>query len=499
MDPGEGVRRAVRRVGVVAGPALAVAVYVLLPDTYVDPSGREVAFTQAGRATAAVAAWMATWWLTEAIDVPATALLPIAVLPLMGAATIGEATAPYAQDLIYLFIGGFVLALSLQRWGLDRRIALLTLRFVGTRPRHVVGGFMVATAVMSMWVSNTATVAMMLPIALSVVNLARRAHPSEDPEEGSPLALALLLGIAYAASVGGLGTVIGSPPNLLVASYINEQLGGDVSFVRWLMVGLPLVAVLLPITWFLVTRRLEREPLDDGGSMLRDAYEALGRPSAGEWATFVVFSVTALAWVFRPVLNDLRIGGAAPFAGLTDPGIAILAAVALFLIPVGHKERAMNWETARGLPWGTLVLFGGGLSLAAAIERNGVGDYLGSHVQGLAEVPGPIVVLAVVAGVVFLTELTSNTATTATLVPILAGVAPALSLDPYLLIVPAALAASLAFMMPVATPPNALVFGTGHVTVPQMARAGLRLNLIGIGAVMAAAYLLVVPLLAPVP
>jgi solute carrier family 13 (sodium-dependent dicarboxylate transporter), member 2/3/5 len=393
-----------------------------------------------------------------------------------------------------------VLALSLQRWGLDRRIALVTLRLVGTRPHHVVGGFMLATAVMSMWVSNTATVAMMLPIALSVVGLTHKEHLAEDPEGRTEarIAVCLLLGIAYAASVGGLGTVIGSPPNLLVVSYINETLGGDVSFVRWLTIGLPLVAVLLPATWFLLTRVLHpvpHEPLDEGGSVIRDAYRELGPVKPGEWATFVVFSLTALAWVLRPLLNELRIAGTTPLSGLTDAGIAILAAVALFVIPVGQRQRAMDWDHAKRLPWGTLVLFGGGLSLAAAIERNGVGDFLGSLVQGLSEIPGPVIVLAVVTMVVFLTELTSNTATTATLVPILAGIAPALGLDPYLLIVPTALAASLAFMMPVATPPNAIVFGTGHVTIPQMARAGLRLNVIGIVAVVSAAYLLIAPLL----
>ncbi|MBT8486539.1 MAG: DASS family sodium-coupled anion symporter, partial [Phycisphaerae bacterium] len=454
----------------------------------------------AGATTAGLMAWMAIWWVTEAIDVAATALLPLAVLPLATTAAHGSASAamsaaatPYAHPLIALFMGGFLLALAMERWGLHRRIALTTLAFVGTRPLSVVAGFMAVTAVMSMWVSNTATTVMMLPIALSVTGLL-----SEGTRRRRNLALCLMLGVAYAASVGGIGTLIGTPPNLLLAGFARDQLDRDIGFAEWLLVGVPLVVVFVPIIWFMLTRviyPLDNRPIEGGATLIRSELAALGRMKPGEWATFIVFMLTAAAWITRPLLARVTIGGTHPFAGLTDAGIAVIAALVLFVIPTDLRRRTfvLNWAWARRLPWGILILFGGGLSLAAAVSTHGVADFIGRQAVVLAPLPAWLIVMAIAAGVIFLTELTSNTATTATLLPILAGIAPALGLPPILLIAPAAIAASCAFMMPIATPPNAIVFGSGHVTIPQMCRAGLWLNGIGIVLVTALAYTVILP------
>jgi sodium-dependent dicarboxylate transporter 2/3/5 len=499
------LRRVVQWTGLFAAPALAALVYVLLPDAYPDRDGQAVPFTQAGRATAAVAVWMAAWWMTEAIPVYATALLPLAVLPIVGARSMEQAAAPYGDDLIFLFMGGFILALAMQRWGLHRRVAFFALGLVGTRPERVVGVFMAISAGLSMWVSNTATVVMLLPVALSVIERVGAASGSEPAEPGHAreqrsFAVCLLLGVAYAASIGGIGTLIGTPPNVFLASYAKNHLGVEIGFARWMGIGLPLVAVFLPTTWLLLTRwlypiRIGR--IEHGRALNRTAFAALGPMKRGEWATLVVFALTASLWITRPLLAGVECFGAKPFAGLTDPGIAMLAALALFVIPLdpGRRVFAMNWETAVKLPWGILVLFGGGLSLAAAIQANGVGEWLGSQVSALAGFPSVVLVLGVVALMIFLTELTSNTATTAALVPILAGLAPGLGLQPLVLVVPAAIAASCAFMLPVATPPNAVVFGSGAVTISQMSRAGLWLNLIGIALITALTYAVALPLL----
>jgi len=481
-------RSAVAWGGLVAGPVLAGISYVALPVTYFSVSGDVVSLGDPGRATAAVAVWMALWWMTEAIPVYATALLPIALFPLLGVATIRESAAPYGHELIFLFMGGFVIALAMERWGLHQRISFSVLSLVGDRASRMVGGFMVASAVLSMWVSNTATAVMMLPIALSVV---RRA----GDDEGGRFRVALLLGVAYGCSIGGIGTLIGTPPNLFLASYARSELGVEISFVRWMAFGVPLVVCFLPTTWWLLTHVLY--PLGDrrieGGSEgVRIALAELGPLSRGERIAMIVFAITAVSWIARPLLVGIAWG---PFGGLTDTGIAIVAALSLFCIPVDAKRRvfAMDWQTAARLPWGVLVLFGGGLSLAAAIRHNGVGDFIGSQFASFGAMPTLALVVAIITLVIFLTELTSNTATTATLVPILAGLASGMSTAPLLLIVPAAVAASCAFMLPVATPPNAIVFGSGYVSMLEMNRAGLWLNIAGIVWITALTYLIAIP------
>ncbi len=498
-DEERGITR-LGKVGLFIAPVLAVAVYLAIPaDVSGDPTR---GLAQPGRAVAAVGVLMAVLWVTGALPIPITALLPLALLPLLtlNAVTIRETAAPYAHELIFLFMGGFMIALAMQRWNLHRRIALGTILLVGTRPRRLVAGFMAASAFLSMWVSNTATVVMMLPIALSVIELVRR-HLAEirggwQPAPGAPFhfALCLLLGIAYAASIGGLGTLIGTPPNLLLAAFVSDEYGITISFARWMCVGIPLVMVFLPLSWLLLTRvayPIRLPSIPGGRELILREFKAMGPMSRGEKSVAVVFALTAVAWITRPyLLVPLNVAGTTPLAGLTDTGIAMGGALLLFVLPVDWKKGVfvLSWRQAAALPWGILILFGGGLSLACAITSTGVAEFLGHRVGALAYLPLPLLMMVVIVLIMLLTELTSNTATVAAFLPILGAVAVGLNVNPILLTVPATIAASCAFMMPVATPPNALVFSSGEITIPQMCKAGVLLNLPGIGLIMAVMY-----------
>ena len=490
----------VRRIGLFGAPLLGLLCYSLLPLRYATGPDQWTDFSQAGRATLAMMVWMAGWWLTEAVDVEATALLPIVAFPLLGIAPLSKTLAPYATDVVFLFMGGFIIGLAIERWGLDRRIAFSILRLVGARPGAIVGGFMAVTAFLSMWVSNTACAAMMVPIALSVIDLVLRTRTGAGLEESNGIpqdrvpernfATGLLLCVAYAASIGGLATLIGSPPNGIAARYIEQTFGKTVTFLDWAMIGVPFTLVFLPITWLLVTRVLFRADLGEiegGRQYFSEQHRKLGPLGVGEKIVLVVFAVTAVLWIANPVLRGVTIGGTRPLAALSDAGIAMLAALALFVIPVDLSTgtRAMNWATAKKLPWGVLMLFGGGLALAGAIEANGVSRFLGNASRGLAGLPPLVVLLAIVTMTVFLSELTSNTAQVATTLPVLGAMAPAIGMNSYALIIACTLGSSCAFMMPVGTPPNAIVFGTGLVRLPQMMRAGYWLNLVGIVAITA--------------
>jgi len=486
----------VRRAGLWAGPLLALASFWLLPERYSTGAGT-AEFTLAGRATLAMVAWMATWWMTEAVDIEVTALLPLALFPLLGITTIAKAAAPYASDTIFLFMGGFILGLAIERWGLGRRIAFFTLRLTGPRPAAMTAGFMAATAFLSMWISNTAAAAMMVPIAMSVVALVRKAREDEGAgaSEG-PFATGLLLAVAYSASVGGIATLIGSPPNGIAARFIAQTWRDEVTFLDWLAIGLPFTLAFLPVAWLILTRVLFPAgfaQVPGGREMIAAQYARLGPMGSGERVTLAVFAGAAFLWVFGGLLRDVAVAGVRPLAGLTDAGVAMLAALALFLAPVDRARgvRAMDWETASRLPWGVLILFGGGLSLAAAVEANGVSAFIGHATRGLAVLPAFWLFVAVIAMTVFLSEFTSNTAQVATMTPVLAAMAPALGLDPKMLVVVCALAASSAYMMPVGTPPNAIVFGTGMVRMPQMVRAGFVLNLAGIAVITAIGWWLI--------
>ncbi len=445
--------------------------------------------------TAAAAALMATWWVTEAIPIPATSLVPLAVFPVLGIATIEQATTPYANPIIFLLLGGFLLALGMETWGLPRRMALRTIAALGHRPSAVIAGFMIAAAFLSMWVTNTATAMMMLPIGVSVIEFAQRGNDGNAlgnerrSREIAHFATALMLGIAYACSIGGLATIVGTPPNAFAVGFLREAHGIDIAFAQWMLFALPVVVVGLAVAYLVLTRWAF--PTGDlripgGREFIQARLAELGPMSRAERRVMVVFFLTAVLWIGRPLLSGL-------LPGLSDAGIAVGAGLVLFILPSGDTEagRLLRWEKARSLPWGALLLFGGGLSLAAAFQRTGLTEWVGAGLGGLGAWPPILVVLAITTVMIFLTEFTSNTATAAAFLPLVGAIAVGIGENPVLLTVPAALAASCAFMLPVATGPNIVVYGSGSVTIPQMVRAGSVLNVSFIILITLAAYAIV--------
>ncbi len=481
-----------------AGPLIGLVVFWLLPAE--DLASGQGGLSFAGRVVGGVGAMMALWWVTEALPLAATALVPVAVLPILtlGEIPIRASAAAYAHEMVLLFFGGFILGRAIEHTGLHRRVALGAVSIAGTRPRKLIGAFMATGAFLSMWVSNTATAVMMLPIALSVIQLTR-ANPHDDAPVRSPFATALLLGVAYSTSIGGMATLIGTPPNAQLAAFVETQYEIEISFVSWMLAALPLTLVLLPLAWWSLTRitfRTGNEPLDGVDDALRRERRAMGRMSQGERVVTGVFLVTAAAWISRQWLNQVTLpNGAQPFVGLTDTGIAMLAGVVLFMLPAGEGRRVLTWREMQTIPWGVLLLFGGGLSLARAADQTGFASFVGESVAGYQFLPTFVLLLILIATIVFLTELTSNTATAAAFLPVVGAAAIGLGVAPLSFLAPAVLASSCAFMMPVATPPNAIVFSSGAVTVAQMCRAGLWLNLFSIVLLGVAAYLLT-PLLA---
>ena len=465
-------RETYKLVGRILGPAVFVIMLVTneWQDT-MDP--------QAWRA-AAVGLWMAIWWATEAIPVPVTAFLPIVVFEPLGIATLRDAAAPYANPIIYLFLGGFMMALALERWNLHRRIALAILDRTGTEGRRLIGGFMFVCAMLSMWMTNTSTTMMLLPIVLSVISVIHENVEDLSEQARKDFAIAMLLGLAYSASIGGLATLVGTPPNALLIGFLAENYDLEISFARWMTVGIPVTIVMLPIAWFVLTRFMYpvKVPASEAvNKHLHRLREEMGPITTPERRVAVIFALVVTSWMLRRPVTELL-----GIKGVTDPGIVMTAAVLLFLIPSGSnsQSRLMSWEGARRLPWGVLILFGGGLSLAAAVSNSGLALWLGESLAPLNALGLAVLVVASVALVIFLTELTSNLATTATLLPVMAAIAVQAGLPPLLLTVPITIAASCAFMLPVATPPNAIVFATGRLTIPQMVRAGFVLNLIGV-------------------
>ena len=461
---------ALAKAGLFVGPTLFVVLRILPAPTGLGAEAW---------AAAAVVVLMAVWWFTQAIPLGATALLPALLFPILGVAPLEKATAPYAHPLIFLFLGGFVLALTVERWNLHRRVAVLVIGVAGSGPGRLVAGFMAATALLSMWVSNTATTLMMVPIATSVIAFVASGPTSSDmsPEgvaRRDGLARCLLLAVAYSASIGGLATLIGTPPNAFLAGYMSQRYGIEIGFGQWMLVGLPLSLVLLVLAWALLTKVLfPLAGLDLGRVRVGLAAERaeLGPLGRGEKMAAALFAATALLWMVQPLV--------ARVVPIGDTGIAILAAVAAFAVPVSLKERTflMDWRGAARLPWEILMLFGGGLSLAAAIDATGLARWLGDMLGSAGGLP-PFVFLLLATGlVVFLTELASNTATAAVFVPVAATLGGAAGLDPLPLAAAVALAASCAFMMPVATPPNAIVFAGGQLAVVDMCRAGFLLNI----------------------
>lgn len=459
-----------------AGPLVLLLTLIVPP-----PQGMELhAWYMVG-----VATMMAIWWVSEVIPIPVTSLLPILLVPLLGIASIKQVTAPYAHPTIYLFFGGFMLGMAMERWNLHKRIALHIMLKTGVRPDRQIAGFMIATAFLSMWVSNTATSVMMLPIGLSVASMV--SGPIEA--QNNAFAKALLLAIAYSASIGGLATLIGTPPNALLAAFLSETYNMEVGFAQWMLVGLPISLLMLLATWVWLTRfgfKLSSEENPETTTLFRQQLSELGPMSRGERTVAIIFVVTALAWIVRPLLKEF-------IPGLSDTIIAIAATIGLFIIPVKRDERVyvMSWEKAREIPWGVLMLFGGGLTLAAQIKSTGLATWVAEAMSVVNGMPVLLVVAFVVTIIIFLTELTSNTATAAGFLPLMGALGVTLGIDPIMLAAPAALAASCAFMMPVATPPNAIVFGSGKLDIRDMIKAGFALNIAGIVLVSLVGYLLV--------
>lgn len=441
-----------------------------------------------------LAAWMAIWWISECLPLAVTALLPIALLPAFGATTTREATAPFANDVVFLYLGGFLLAEALQQWRAHERLALGVVLRVGTDSRRLVFGVMLATAFISMWISNTATAAMMYPIALAT---GRRFGDSPAARSQQ---VALLLGVAFAASIGGMATLIGTPPNLILAGAARELIGVELDFFSFLKYGLPIAVILLPSCWALLVFVFHRERVElggDGVAGLRAQLQELGPVSSGERRVLGVFVAMAVAWLVREPkqIGALAIPGLTDVVpGLTDAGIAVMGGISLFLFlgqgSDGQRRPLLTWREAREIPWDVLLLFGGGLSLAAAMESSGLATRIGQWMSGFEGLPLPLVLLGVAVVTVIVSELASNAATASMGMPIAVALASALGQPPLLMMLTIGLAASVGYALPMATPPNAIVFGSGVLTVRQMARAGLLLDVIAVLVVVGTLLLL---------
>ena len=429
-----------------------------------------------GWRTAAVAVLMATWWVTEVLPISATAMLPLVLFPVLGIVDIDTAAAPYADPMIFLFLGGFVIAIAMQKWDLHRRIALNIIHLIGSKPRNIIAGFIISSAFMSMWVSNTAATMMMLPIGLSVIQLTKiRENNAEEEQQYANFAIVLMLAIAYAANVGGLGTVIGTPTNALMIAFANDAYNMEISFVQWMSIGIPIVVLGLPVIFYSLANiafPVRIKTLPGGKEYLDSELDRLGKISKPEKMVAVVFVLVALLWISRPLIAPL-------IPGISDASIAIFGALLLFLIPVNLKKSRflMRWRDAEELPWGVLILFGGGLSLAGAIQHTGLAEWVGGYFEILGGWPVILIILIITAIIIMFTEMASNSATAASFLPVIGAVAISIGQDPLLFAVPGTIAASCAFMLPVATPPNAIVYGSGVMTIPQMTKAGLVLNL----------------------
>lgn len=460
-----------QRVGLFLGPALAIIMLISgAPEGLSDPAWR----------TASMGVLMAVWWATEAVPIAVTALLPLVVFPLLDIATIHDTARPYSNKVIFLFLGGFIVAFAMARWNLHRRIALTVLQYTGGNGRSLVGGFMLASAVISMWVMNTSTTMMLLPIAVSIITVIHKSVKGLDQSARENFQYSLLLGVAYGATIGGISTLVGTAPNAMLAAFMQENYGTEIDFARWMLVGVPLSTVMLPLAWLALTRwvfKVDFVTSDEGRAELRRMHDEMGHISVPEIRVAIIFVCMATLWVTRPLLTNLP-----GLAVIDDSGIAMAGAIALFLVPSGAREDPLllRWKYAEQLPWSVLILFGGGLTLASAVTHTGLAQWLGSNLQAVGTLPLFMIVIAAATMIIFLTELTSNIATTATFLPVVGAIAIESGFDPIALTVPVTLAASCAFMLPVATPPNAIVFGSGLLTIPKMARAGLALNLIGI-------------------
>ncbi|HBO29341.1 MAG TPA: anion transporter [Leeuwenhoekiella sp.] len=424
-----------------------------------------------------VTLWMALWWVTEVVPIAVTALLPIVLFPLTGAVDISTTTASYGHKYVFLYMGGFILAIAIEKWNLHKRIALHIIKIIGTNVKNIILGFMVATAFLSMWISNTATSVMMLPIGMSIVSQLKD-NPNTIADENMIFGKALMLGIAYSASIGGVATLIGTPPNLVFAGYIEEVYAIDISFFQWFKFGFPSSLILLIISWCYLTNiaySFKQKDFPGGKAEIKRLLKELGPMQREEKTVLAVFTTTAICWITRSFFLENW------FPGIDDTIIAIAAGILLFTLNASGKgKRILHWEEAVNIPWGIILLFGGGMALASGFEVTGLAKWFGLQMTLLDALPLLLIILLVIFSVNFITELTSNLATTAMLLPILAPIALELDLNPYMLLVATTVAASCAFMLPVATPPNAVVFGSGYLKIPDMVKAGFWMNIVSI-------------------
>ncbi len=441
-----------KRINLFVGPLLFTLV-MLLPISDLSTEGKSVM---------ACTLWVAFWWITEAVELPVASILPIIIFPLSGGLKLDEITSSYGHPLIYLFMGGFIIGLAIQKWNLHQRIAFNIIEVVGTSEKRVILGFMLATAFLSMWISNTATAVMMLPIGLSVVD-----HFGDR----KPFSKNLMLGIAYAASIGGVATLIGTPPNIILAGIVKESLGMEISFFKWMVFATPFAIILLFITWIYLTRyKTENQPEGTDFKMAK-----LPKMSLQEKRVSIVFALVAFLWLTRSFIWEPI------FPGLDDTIIAIIGAVLMFLIPAGEgKGNLMDWESAKKLPWDVLLIFGAGLAIARGFAETDLTTWLASYFVHLEFLPAFVIIILVIAVINFLTEITSNTATASLILPVLVTLSVSLGVETLPLLAGAAMAASCAFMLPVATPPNAIVFSSGRITIKEMVQTGFLLNVVSI-------------------
>ena len=455
-------------IGLFLGPII-----FLLTILFFHPIG----LSDQANAVLATTLWIAIWWITEAIPIEVTALLPIVLFPLTGALDLSATTAAFGHKYVFLYLGGFVIAITIERWNLHKRIALNIINFIGTNVTNIILGFMLATAAMSMWISNTATSVMMLPIGMAIISQLRD-NPDTVEDENLIFGKALMLAIAYSASIGGMATLIGTPPNLVLAGVVEQTYGIEITFVQWFTFGFPISIILLFICWLYLTRfafRFKQKAFPGGRAEIKKQVAALGHVSYEEKLIFGIFLCTAIAWICRSIFLKQFI------PAIDDTIIAMIAAIIIFIIPTKEGDRKLlTWEEALKLPWGILLLFGGGMALAAGFAESGLAKWIASQMTLLQGVAIIILVISMIAAVNFLTEITSNLATTAMLLPVLAPMALTINVHPYILMVAATVAASCAFMLPVATPPNAVVFGSGYLRIPDMVKAGIGMNIMSI-------------------
>ena len=460
-----------RKIGLYLGPILFI-----LTRFFLELEG----LSDQANAVLASTLWIAIWWITEAIPIAATSLLPIILFPLSGALPLADTSSSFGHRFVFLYLGGFILALAIQKWNLHKRIALNIIKVIGTNVQKIILGFMVATAFLSMWISNTATAVMMLPIGIAIIKQMKDLKNSPE-DENLIFGKALMLSIAYSASIGGIATLIGTPPNLVFAGIIQEVYNIEISFLKWFQFGFPISILLLAISWIYLTKvafKFKQNEFNEGKEEINMQLEELGPISYEEKIVLSVFVLTGLAWILRTYLLNKFI------PNLDDSIIALISGISLFLFQAnnqeGKNEKIMNWEDAVKLPWGILLLFGGGLAIAQGFQSSGLANWIAENLTQLNGFSLFIILLVLITVVNFLTEITSNLATTAMLLPILAPTAVILGVHPYVLMVGATLAASCAFMLPVATPPNAVVFGSNYLKISDMVRVGILMNIISI-------------------